>query len=669
MLKKKLLILSCLLFAFCAQAQVFPPQGKVYKDDEVSRIDIILPADSLALLYAELENVYEFHATVLFNNALISHDTLLDVGFRLRGNTSLVSAKKSFKLSFNTYVPGRKYNGLEKINLNGEHNDPSIIRSKLCWDLYQDFGIPAPRAAHTQVYINGNYYGLYINVEHIDEQFIKSRFGNNNGNLYKCLYPADLQYLGPDPNLYKLMTGAWRVYELHTNTATDDYSDLANFIDVLNNTEDDSLQVKLDAVFNVQSYLKYLVIECLTGHWDAYSFNMNNFYLYHNLNTGKFEFIPYDLDNTFGIDWMNIDWGIRNIYNMAASDPRPLTKRLLQNDLYRKEFSFYANQFLREYYNTTNMFPRIDSIYNMIYGYASFDTYRTMDYGWNMQQFTDSYTQLLGGHVKYGLKPFIGVRNTAALQQLTVPATPGLFVNEFMASNTSTIADEYGEYDDWIEIYNGDNNPVWLGDKYLTDNLNKPDKWQLPQMNLNAGEFLLIWADGTPNQGDHHTNYKLATEGEQIGIFTSPANGSIPIDILTYGQQSPDVPNGLLPNGAGMMRVLLTPSPAASNNINLGIENEVPLSMDLMTYPNPFHDQLFIRINKTGLAAGLTISLHDVLGRLVSESLIPAGEFQQGQDISIYPGAITPGMYFLSVSLKDAAGKTYTLPGKKLIKN
>ena len=76
------------------------------------------------------------------------------------------------------------------MNLNGEHNDPSIIRSHLTWNLFRGHaGAWAPRSNHVEFYINGRYYGLYINTEHVDEEFVESRFGNNLGNLYKCTYP------------------------------------------------------------------------------------------------------------------------------------------------------------------------------------------------------------------------------------------------------------------------------------------------------------------------------------------------------------------------------------------------------------------------------------------------------------------------------------------------
>ena len=309
----------------------FPENGPLYIDDVVPRIDIEINPDTLAWIYENdnLESDIEFSARFVFDNGEI-RDTIYPVGFRLRGNTSRASNKKSFKVSFNRFTSGGKYFGVEKLNLNGEHNDPSVIRSKVCWDILRKMEIPAPRSNHVQVYINNDYYGLYISVEHIDEEFIKSRFKYNDGNQYKCLWPADLNYLGEDPDLYKLEMGDRRVYELKINEEADDYSDLANFIDVLNNSSDADFKCEMDDIFNTYDYLKVIASDILFSHWDGYIYNKNNYYLYHNTISDKFEFIPYDLDNTLGIDWINRDWATRNIYDWQqhGDNYRPLYERI-----------------------------------------------------------------------------------------------------------------------------------------------------------------------------------------------------------------------------------------------------------------------------------------------------------------------------------------------------
>ena len=127
-------------------AQSNDESWKLYSDTSVVRIDIFVNPASLEWMYNNVESDSEHFAFMHFKNSFIN-ESVDSIGFRLRGNTSRQSQKKSFKISFNTFVSGREFYGVDKLNLNGEHNDPSIIRSKLVWDLYQDIGMAASRAA------------------------------------------------------------------------------------------------------------------------------------------------------------------------------------------------------------------------------------------------------------------------------------------------------------------------------------------------------------------------------------------------------------------------------------------------------------------------------------------------------------------------------------------
>lgn len=698
---------------------VFPDPGELYRDDIVPRVDILIHPDSLEWIYENVESDHEFPATFIFDNGTI-HDTVQEIGFRLRGNTSRYSKKKSFKVSFNTFHPGRKYHGVEKMNLNGEHNDPSIIRSKLCWDILRKMDIPAPYANHVQVYINGNYYGLFINVEHIDEEFVKSRFGNNDGNLFKCLWPADLTYLGENPDNYKFTAGDRRAYDLKINEEEDDYTDLRDLIRMLHVAPDAEFKCQIDQLFNVYDYLKIMAFDILTADWDGYIYNKNNFYLYHNLETGKFEYIPYDLDNTFGIDWFNIDWGIRNIYQWGPGDSRPLFDRLMGYQEFRDLFSFYLKEILENICNPELLEPGIDQKKQQILPYVVNDPYYPQDYGYTVADFLNSYNQSLGGHVKYGLKPYIQTRYQTALQQVAVtdvfpvikyishpepglnePVTirafvqddtglsevvaifsvnegddqeltlfddgmhgdgvagdhffgnslPGfpeptvfrfqitatslsgqnsvlpcipvsinigvppssimLYINEFMASNASTISDEWGDPDDWIEIYNGSDQSVWLGDKYLSDNLDNPVKWQFPNTTLMPGAYLIIWADDEPGQGPFHAPYKLDKDGEEIGIFDAASTGYALIDSVTFGLQETDVSFGRVTDGSPEWKFFDLPTPGYTNSAS-GAGSLIAADK-LVIYPNPCTGGL-VYFNLT-----VDILLYDMYGRLIVE--------------------------------------------------
>jgi len=128
-----------------------------------------------------------------------------------------------------------------------------------------------------------------------------------------------------------------------------------------------------------------------------------------------------------------------------------------------------------------------------------------------------------------------------------------LTINEFMAKNESLIQDPNGDYDDWIEIYNCGDSAVDIAGMYLTDNLSFPAKWQVPDNNpsitiIPPKGYLLIWADGEPNEGTLHANFKLSADGEQIALYNDDGN---PIDTITFGPQQADVSYGRFPDGNG----------------------------------------------------------------------------------------------------------------------
>lgn len=137
-------------------------------------------------------------------------------------------------------------------------------------------------------------------------------------------------------------------------------------------------------------------------------------------------------------------------------------------------------------------------------------------------------------------------------------------INEFMASNIRTIADEMGEYDDWIELYNASDTMVTLQNIYLTDSLNFPNRWRMPDIVIAPRGFLLVWADNQP-QGKLHATFRLNKEGEQIGIFVQQDGGFSVIDSITFKVQRTDTSYGRFPDGGAQWSFFSTPTPRTAN--------------------------------------------------------------------------------------------------------
>jgi spore coat protein H len=417
-------LLTVLSFSILCSTALLSQSGSkwLFDDSTLPEVRITIDSNYLDEILDDenQQSDHEFHAMFSITKNGVT-ETVDSVGFRLRGNTSRASEKKSFKVSFDTFIDGREYRGLDKMNLNGEHNDPTIMRAKLSWDIFEKMGVKAPRSNHVSLFINDVFYGLYLNVEHIDNEFLKKEFDGDSGNLYKCLYPADLSYRGPNSDDYSgYEEYGRRPYDLKTNETENDYSGLASFIEFLNNSSDQVFEEQIHDYLDVDATLRWMAIDVLTGNWDNYRYNKNNFYLYNDPVKNSFTVIPYDYDNTLGIDFINRDWATRNLYTWdRTGEPRPLTKRLLEVQKFKDWYSYYLNETIETVFNQDSLFPVIDRLKAMVQTSAESDTFRAKDWpALDFEDYDKSFTQALGGHVPYGLKPFITQRTNSALSQL-----------------------------------------------------------------------------------------------------------------------------------------------------------------------------------------------------------------------------------------------------------
>lgn len=605
-----------------------PEYGLAFLQNEVASISITIDPDSLVAMYNSLGDSHEFPGAIVYTFSS-GFSAYSGVGIRFRGNTSLNAQKKSFKINIDKFVDQNFY-GLSELNLIGNQNDPSILRAKLCWDFFREAGLPACRTSHVRVYVNGTYMGVYLNVEQIDNRFADVRFDDGTGNLWKCLWGSDLNYQGSNPTLYTDDN-----YDLVENEFLNNYSELARFIDVLNNTPLSLLPCELEKIFNVHDYLKIMAADILLGNWDNYIFNKNNFYLYHNEKTRKLEYIPYDLDNTLGIDWVGVDWGQRNLYTWSTSSNRPLFTRLLQIPAYRNEFSNNVNDLIASQFNATAFQSKATQIQNIIYTAAAEDPLRPLDYGFTIEDFANSISSAWGGQVQYGIIPYVETRATQALQQLetlqpfnrifniipkfrndslfvsfqsnlsndqlavvwkeigtttwnnvtansigyyslvdqlyqfegplstdsinilvgVIPvewlnnieahdcnfvylygkeSTSPLVINELAPMGTDNCIDFLGANEDWIELYNPGPEAVYLGNKFISDDASNWNKWPMPNVTLDAGEFQLLYADKDPEQGLNHVDFKLDDISETVYISEVQNNARVLIDSITY---------------------------------------------------------------------------------------------------------------------------------------
>ena len=162
-------------------------------------------------------------------------------------------------------------------------------------------------------------------------------------------------------------------------------------------------------------------------------------------------------------------------------------------------------------------------------------------------------------------------------------ADTSVVINELMATNISTVADNFGEFDDWIELYNKSSLPVDISGYYLTDNPVNLNKWTVPAGTIiQPNDYLIVWADEDSSQGSYHANFKLSGTGEVLMLLDTALSL---VDSVSWGQQIADQGLARVPNGTGSFTIQ-GPTFAANNN-SVGINEIVNAPVQLSLYPNP----------------------------------------------------------------------------------
>jgi hypothetical protein len=213
----------------------------------------------------------------------------------------------------------------------------------------------------------------------------------------------------------------------------------------------------------------------------------------------------------------------------------------------------------------------------------------------------------------------------------------GLVINEFLARNTMSGSDEFGDFDDWIELYNNRTVPLNLGGYFLSDGLGNKTKYTFPEPTiLGAGGYIIVWADGEPHEGSNHANFSLSGAGEQVLLSNAD---TLTLDYVRFGPQLQDVSEGRYENGIGRIRCL-EPTILATNSPSSVSVQEIAF-VEFWAYPNPATDFINLKVFDNAVT---TARMFDLMGRQIDQFYLDGGRNYQ-IDLSGY----TPGVYLLQV--------------------
>lgn len=392
-------------------AQINPGEDRLFREAEITEIRLTMTAADKTFLH-DPENL---HSNTYVTTEVVIQNSELDtavtnIGVRIRGNTARNHNKKSYKIDFKEFG-GEQFLKYKKVNLKPNVNDPSVIRELLSMRLFRQMDVPAPRVAPAVLYMNDEYMGVYLMIEQIDDEFVDKRFGKEVGWLYKCYYSATLENDSRinDDNLY----------ESKMNEETDTRQELKHFVEVLNNASGANFKTEISQILKVDRFLRYLAVEAIIGHWDGYSYLCNNYYFYYDEDEGQFEFIAYDTDNTWGIDWVDRDWATRDLSHFYRHDhPRPLTSRILSVPEYRDRYYLYLWELFDTYFTQEALFPLFDQYKALLDSHVAIDTYFDDSFGFSHDDFLEAFGTEANQQAKYALRSYVEKRRETGIPDL-----------------------------------------------------------------------------------------------------------------------------------------------------------------------------------------------------------------------------------------------------------
>ncbi len=701
-MKKVVIILALLCITFTSFSQdVF--------DVGVRNIDIYFSQtnwnDSLNIFYSNDSNQRLKADSIVIDGVMDDN-----VGIKYKGNSSynVANVKNPMNIKLDYVNNGQSIDGYNVLKLSNGFRDPSFVREVLSYEMASEY-MPSPKATYAKVTVNGTLIGLYTCVQSIDDDFTNENFYERKGPFFKVdntgiIVPGCSGSLGileyySDTNCYQ------RAYEMES---TDDWTELGNFLDTLNNHFTD-----VENVMDIDRTLWMMAFENLIVGLDGPINSIpHNFYLFKD-NNGRFSPLLWDMNMAFGTftnglpnPVTNADLQELDIFHESTNSQNKLTTQIFSSDRYRKMYVAHMRTILNEQFVNNSYSTRalalqqlidteVNTDPNTFYSYTDFtdntstsvaniigiselmiarashlqglaeftavppvvtnistspttvlphttinitaqisnSNYAYLGYRYT---FADKFEKLqmyddgmhgdgTAGDGVYGATINVDARDVqyyfyaentdagifsperAEKEYHQLPVLGGLVINEIMAGNVSAVADQNGEYDDWVELYNGNNFSLNLNGYYLSDNENELTKWTFPNVTIPANGYLIVWCDTAGNsQTGLHTTYRLSADQEEV-YLTDPTNTVI--DAVHYVNMPSDKGFARVPNGTGPMQYQ-THTYDATNQNGTGIDN-INVSGKMRVYPNPSNNRIYV------LGAAEGVSVFNMMGQEV----------------------------------------------------
>jgi len=210
------------------------------------------------------------------------------VGVKTKGMQSWepIDRKPSLHVNIDKFVSGAAFFGLKDLTLNNMHSDFSMMHERMAYWIARKAGVPASRANHAVVTVNGQLYGLYTNVETVKKHILSRTFGSNTGPLFTA---TDVDFVASDIPAFELVAGP------------DDRTLLSGLAGALTAANPGDAMAAAAAYADVDQFTRFWAMCAVVGQFDSFPYSNpgDDYFAYANPATGRLAFMPWGIDEAF----------------------------------------------------------------------------------------------------------------------------------------------------------------------------------------------------------------------------------------------------------------------------------------------------------------------------------------------------------------------------------
>ena len=287
---------------------------------------------------------------------------------RFKGVSSLVRApnayKRPFKIDFNRLDKEQRFLGVQELYLNNNVNDATQMREAIAYDLFRQAGVAAPRTAFARVYLTipglleKQNLGLYTLVEVVEGDFLKRSFGSKKGLLVRPESMQGLEYMGDNWDAYPGR------YHPKGEPTAEEARQFMEFVRFIHDASPAQFSAHLSDYLDTDSFAKFIALNAILTNVDSFIGNGHNYFLYTVPSTHKAVFVPWDLNESFGMHPVSGPSGDQMLSSMLRpnADPNLLVERFVRDQTFGPKYRAQCVAILTNIFVPSKLAKQIDQI-------------------------------------------------------------------------------------------------------------------------------------------------------------------------------------------------------------------------------------------------------------------------------------------------------------------